>query len=169
MVHRSSLCSSIRFHGSMRLLDQMPPFFFIKIAINCVGNVAHMRRAPVLPALARSAARAACHRQARAFRVGNTPWFRRVRWALCGCCLHRPLARKLVVAGTNAGAVLLRAWRWAEPPARLPQESQETHKPEQNPGHLSISAFCSASLRFSTTTASYGHRVPTEREGPQSG
>ena len=85
-------------------------------------------------------------------RVGNTPWFRRVRWALCSCCLHRPLARKLVVADTNADAALLHAWRWAEPPARLPQENQETHKPEQNPGHLSISAFRSASLRFTTTT-----------------
>ena len=43
--------------------------------------------------------------------------------------------------------------------------NQETHKPEQNPGHLSRSAFCSASLRFTTTTTTtttYGHRVPTE-------
>ena len=42
--------------------------------------------------------------------------------------------------------------------------NQETHKPEQNPGHLSRSAFRSASLRFTTTTTTttYGHRVPTE-------
>ena len=40
----------------------------------------------------------------------------------------------------------------------------ETHKPEQNPGHLPRSAFRSASLRFpTTTTTSGGHRVvPTE-------
>ena len=36
----------------------------------------------------------------------SAPWFRRVRWALCDCCLHRPLARKLVVAGTNSDAAL---------------------------------------------------------------
>ena len=41
-------------------------------------------------------------------------------------------------------------------------ENQETHKPEQNPGHLSIPALRSASLRFTPTTTTYGHRVPTE-------
>ena len=40
--------------------------------------------------------------------------------------------------------------------------NQETHKPEQNPGHLSRSSFRSASLRFTTTTTPYGHLVPTE-------
>ena len=40
-------------------------------------------------------------------------------------------------------------------------ENQETHKPEQNPGHLSIPALRSASLRFTPTTTTYGHRVPT--------
>ena len=51
---------------------------------------------------------------------------------------------------------MLGAGQSAEPPARLPQENQETHKPEQNPGHLSTSAFRSASLRFPTTTTIYG-------------
>ena len=74
--------------------------------------------------------------------------------------LHRP--EEASGSGQKFRCCLLRAWRWAEPVARLPQENQETHKPEQNPGHLSRSAFRSASLRFTTTTTTYGHRVPTE-------
>ena len=48
--------------------------------------------------------------------------------------------------------------------ARLPQENQETtHKPEQNPGYLSRSAFRSASLRLTTTTTTTDHQL---RAGP---
>ena len=95
-------------------------------------------------------------------RVGNTPWFRRVRWALCSCCLTPAPGEEAGGSGLKVDAVLLHAWRWAEPPACPSQKTKKTHKPEQNPCHLSISAFRSASLRFTPTTATYGHRVPTE-------
>ena len=77
VVHRSSLCGSIRFHAVFR--SKKNAF----LDLNCVGNVTHMRRAPVLPALARSAAaaRVTFHRQARACDMssrnptsGTTEW-----------------------------------------------------------------------------------------------
>ena len=92
----------------------------------------------------------------------NTPWFRRVRWALCLCCFTPAPGEEASGSGQKCRCCLLHAWRWAEPGARLPQETQETNKPEQNPGHLSMSAFRSASLRFTTTTTIYGHRVRKE-------
>ena len=95
-------------------------------------------------------------------RVGNTPWFRRVRWALCCCCLTPAPGEEAGGSGLKVDAVLLHAWRWAEPPARPSAENKETHKPERKPCHLPISAFRSASLRFTPTTTTCGHRVPTE-------
>ena len=62
----------------------------------------------------------------RVVRVGNTPWFRRVRWALCCCCLTPAPGEEAGGSGLNVGAVLLHAWRWAEPPA-LPSAETKKH------------------------------------------
>ena len=58
----------------------------------------------------------------RRVRVGNTPWFRRVRWALCSFCLTPVPGEEAGESGLKADAALLHAWRWIEPPARLSQK-----------------------------------------------
>ena len=65
-------------------------------------------------------------------------------------------------SGQKCRCFLLHAWRWAEPPARLSQKTKKHTNQNKTPGHLSISAFRSASLRFTPTTTTYGHRVPSE-------
>ena len=66
-------------------------------------------------------------------RVGNTPWFRRVRWALCSCCLTPAPGEEAGGSGQNVDAVLLHAWRWAEPPARLPPKKTSNTQTRTKP------------------------------------
>ena len=80
-------------------------------------------------------------------RVGNTPWFRRVRWALCSCCLTPAPGEEAGGSGQNADNVLLQAWRWAEPPARLPQETKKNTNQNKPRSSLEIGlSFCFAAF-----------------------
>ena len=91
----------------------------------------------------------ACHLDGLGFvRVGNTPWFRRVRWTLELCCFTPAPGEEASGSGQKFRCFLFRAWRWAEPVARLPQENQETHKPERTPrSSLEIGlSFCFAAF-----------------------
>ena len=85
-----------------------------------------------------------------------------MRWALCSCCLTPAPGEEAGGSGLKVDAALLQCVALGRATGSPFAENQETRKPEQNPGHLSIAAFRSASLRFTPTTATYGHRVPTE-------
>ena len=99
----------------------------------------------------------------RRMRVGNTPWFRRVRWALELCCFALPPGEEASGSGEQLQCFLLHAC--AGQSHRLafrkkPINTQTITKPRSS---LEIGlSFRSASLRFTTTTATHGSRVPTE-------
>ena len=66
-------------------------------------------------------------------RVGNTPWFWRVRWALCLCCFTPAPGEEASGSGQKCRCCLLHAWRWAEPPARLSQETKKHTNQNKTP------------------------------------
>ena len=81
------------------------------------------------------------------------------------CCFTLAPGEEASGSGQKCWCCLLLAWRWAEPPACLSQETKRHTNQNKTPVISRDRPFVlsfSASLRFTTTTATYGHRVPTE-------